>query len=302
MGKAERNRRESAREKIAAQQAAARRAENAPAGLIAGGSVLVVIAIVVGFVVIKTASNSSAQPTATGATGQPASVVKGITDVPAATLTSVGVGSSYQHAIQTIKGSPPLLTQDGKPHIVYVGGEYCPYCAAERWAMVSALSRFGTFRGLGFIHSVGEGRLPEHADPDLPQVQLHQQLPGLLPDRGAQRHQHGEPRAADQQLDKQLMGKYDVPPYVPSASYDGSFPFMDFANRYVIDGASYNPAVLKGLTWAQVAAALKDPSSPVAKAADGTANLITAAICKVTGGKPGSVCTAAGVTKASGAL
>ena len=27
--------------------------------------------------------------------------------------------------------------------------EYCPYCAAERWAMVNALARFGTFHNLG---------------------------------------------------------------------------------------------------------------------------------------------------------
>lgn len=300
MGKAERNRRQSAREKIAVQQAAARRAELRQRGLIAGGSVLVVIAIVVTFVVIKTASNSSAQQTGSTAS-QPASVMKDITSVPDATLTAIGAGSSYQHAIQAIKGSPPLLTQDGKPHIVYVGGEYCPYCAAERWAMVNALSRFGTFRGLGFIHSSAKD-----VDPSTPTLTFHKSsytskyvVFSPTEARNATNTANLEPLTA---LDKQLMGKYDVPPYVPSASYDGSFPFVDFANRYVIDGASYDPAVLKGMTWAEVAAALKDPSSPVAKAADGAANLITAAICKVTGGKPGSVCTAVGVTKASGAL
>jgi thiol-disulfide isomerase/thioredoxin len=301
MGKAERNRRQSAREKIAVQQAAARRAEMRQRGLIAGGSVLVVIAIVVAFVLVKTASNSSAQPTATGATSQPASVMKDITSVPDATLTAIGAGSSYPHAIQTIKGNPPLLTQDGKPHIVYVGGEYCPYCAAERWAMVNALSRFGTFHGLGFIHSSAKDVYPSTPTLTFHKSSYTSKYVVFSPTeaRNATNTANLEPLT---KLDTDLMKIYDAPPYVPSASYDGSFPFMDFANRYVIDGASYNPAVLKGLTWAQVAAALKDPSSPVAKAADGTANLMTAAICKVTGGKPGSVCTAAGVTKASGAL
>ena len=37
--------------------------------------------------------------------------------------------------------------------VVYVGGEYCPYCAAERWAMVMWLSRFGTFTNLHEIQS-----------------------------------------------------------------------------------------------------------------------------------------------------
>ena len=33
------------------------------------------------------------------------------------------------------------------------GAEYCPYCAANRWGMIVALSRFGTFTGLKTIHS-----------------------------------------------------------------------------------------------------------------------------------------------------
>ena len=37
--------------------------------------------------------------------------------------------------------------------MVYIGGEFCPFCAAERWALTAALSRFGTFTGLGLIHS-----------------------------------------------------------------------------------------------------------------------------------------------------
>ena len=34
-----------------------------------------------------------------------------------------------------------------------MGAEYCPYCAAQRWAMIVALSRFGTFSGLTTVHS-----------------------------------------------------------------------------------------------------------------------------------------------------
>jgi len=299
MGKAERNRRQSAREKIAAQQAAARRAENRRRGLIAGGSVVVVLAIVVTFVVIKTAG-SPAKATAARAT-QPAAVVKQITSVPDATLASVGTGSTYQNAVQTIKDNPALLTQNGKPLITYVGAEYCPYCAAERWALTVALSKFGTFKNLGFIHSAPA---PE-ADPSTPTLTFYKSSYTSsyveFEPTEAQTVSHATLEKPTK-LQNQLMAKYDAPPYVPSSSYDGSFPFVDFANKYVINGASYDPAVLKGLTWAQVAAALKDPGSPVAKGVDGAANLITAAICKATGGKPGSVCTSAAVTKANGAI
>ena len=51
----------------------------------------------------------------------------------------------------TVDGTP--LKSGGKPEVLYIGGEYCPYCAAERWAMVNAFSRFGTFTGLTTTHS-----------------------------------------------------------------------------------------------------------------------------------------------------
>jgi hypothetical protein len=41
----------------------------------------------------------------------------------------------------------------GKPEVLYIGAEYCPYCGTERWSMIVALSRFGTFRGLKEIRS-----------------------------------------------------------------------------------------------------------------------------------------------------
>ena len=65
---------------------------------------------------------------------------------------------------------------------------------------------------------------------------------------------------------------------------------------------TYDPGVLAGMTWAQVAAALHDPTSAPAQGALGSANLMTAAICKMTGGKPGNVCTSAGVVAASAHL
>jgi hypothetical protein len=53
------------------------------------------------------------------------------------------------------------------------------------------------------------------------------------------------------------------------------------------------------MTQQQVAAALSDPASPVAKAVDGAANALTAAICNVTKGSPAGVCDAAGVRAAA---
>jgi hypothetical protein len=68
-----------------------------------------------------------------------------------------------------------------------------------------------------------------------------------------------------------LIRTYDVPPYVNSADQSGAVPFLDLANQDVLAGAQYNPQVLAGLSAAQIASRLRDPSSPVAQAIDGSA-------------------------------
>src|SRR5579875_898406 len=97
MGKASRAKRDGTgtrQQKIAAQRAAARRAEIRNRVLIASGSVVVVIAIVVAFIAVKAGGGSSTSATSNGPTGTAlASVVKDTTSVPASTLNAVGAGS-----------------------------------------------------------------------------------------------------------------------------------------------------------------------------------------------------------------
>jgi hypothetical protein len=98
-----------------------------------------------------------------------------------------------------------------------------------------------------------------------------------------------KPTAAQQAV----WTKYDPP--------GDSFPFINIGNRYVAE-TTYNPQVLQGLTWSQIAADLHNPSSAVAKGAVGSANLFTAAICSITGNAPANVCTAAPVTALKGKI
>jgi hypothetical protein len=153
MSKAARLREKTARERIAAQQAAAKRAEARRRMLLFGGAILAVIAIVVGFVVYYNVRSPSNSAVAAGAHGTvlPASTVADITGVSAATLSQVGAGSVPSFQGSTYSGSPvdkisnTALTSGGKPEMLYIGAEFCPFCGAMRWSMAVALSRFGTF-------------------------------------------------------------------------------------------------------------------------------------------------------------
>ena len=73
-------------------------------------------------------------------------VITSITGLPASELDAVGTGSA-NNLVKRVTANP-LTGPNGHPEVFYMGAEYCPYCAAERWPMIIALSRFGTFTGL----------------------------------------------------------------------------------------------------------------------------------------------------------
>src|SRR5215470_8390485 len=165
MGKATRIRQQNAREKIAAQRAAEKRAEQRRRMFITGGAVLGVIVIVVAFILVKSMSSPTTTPTSAARTPLPASVASNITGVPASALATVGKGSVPQYNPAPItKVTGPALTSNGKPEMLYIGAEYCPYCAAMRWSMAVALSRFGTLSTpLHGIHSASNDAFPDTA-------------------------------------------------------------------------------------------------------------------------------------------
>ena len=304
MGKAERIRQMNARQRVAAQQAAARRAEARRRMWLASGSVLGVIAIVIGLIIWKNASSNSASATPAKATAAETSLVTGqITTVPTATLNAVGKGSNVSPLTRT--SGQPLLTSGGKPQVLYMGALYCPYCAAERWAMVVALSRFGTFSNIGLTHSAASDVYPNtptlsfykssytSSYVDFTPVEMYSGK-ALRPGVYATLEKPTSAQVA-------LMSKYDAAPYV-QASAAGSFPFLNIGNQYLAIGSQFLPSSLASLTWRQVAADIRNPSSSVAKEVDGAANSITAAICKITNNSPAAVCNSASALAGAGSL
>jgi thiol-disulfide isomerase/thioredoxin len=283
MSKATRNRARNAREQIAVQQAAARRAEQRRRLLIVGGSVGLVILIVIAFVLVKGLSKPSKT---LGSSAIPAKVAREITNVPASTLKTVGTGVIASPLGQNLKAiTDKPLTSGGKPEMLYIGAEYCPYCAAMRWPMAVALSRFGTFGPLTGIHSSSTDLFPN--TPTLTFYRQHYTSPYLTFTPVEHQKVDRKPLQPVTKAQQALWAKYD-------ASAQGlGYPFVDFGNKVVITGPFYLPQNLKGLTWAQVASKLKNPNNPVAQQVGGSANYITAAICKMTGNKPATVCTAA---------
>ena len=294
MGKAaRRNRQQSVRERIAAQQAAARRAEAQRRLLIAGGAIVVVVAIVLTFVLIKLNSGSSGTSGASGSvtgTALPASVHRDVTSVPASTLNTIGEGTVLSYNPQPVSAiSGAALTSQGKPEMLYIGAEFCPYCAALRWSMAVALSRFGTLSPLRGIHSSPTDVFPNTATLTFYKSTYTSKYLVFTPVENETVNR--EPLQQTTAEQEKIWATYE-----PDVNTRG-YPFIDFGNKYLIKAPIYDPSVLAGKTWSQIAAALHDPSSPIAQGANGAANLMTAAICKTTNNQPASVCASPTITR-----
>ena len=278
--------------------------------MMAWGAVgLVVIIIAVLVIVRVTSSTSTATASYTPVTPAPASVVQEVTNIPLAVYDKVGISSPQIPVTppSVLSNQPPLSLKGKSPAMLYVGAEYCPFCAAERWAMTAALSRFGAWSNLKITASSHTDYAPEThtfsyhgatlTSPYLTFASV-EELSNVPTASGSY-----EPLESPPKEEAKVISTFNDPKYITGATVGQvSYPFINIGNKALISGASYNPNVLANLTWNQIASGLSDPTNPVTQAIVTTANYITAAICASTTGAPSSVCTSSGVEAAAKAL
>ncbi len=276
------------------------------------GLVVVVIAVVV---IAKIASgNSSQNASYTPVTPAPAQVVRDVTTIPASVYNQVGVSSSQIPVAKPtiISGNPPMSLGGASPAMLYYGAEYCPFCAAERWPMTAALSRFGTWSNLQVTASSPTDVAPNThtfsyrgATLTSPYITFR----GIeactnIPDASSTSCSGYRPLQSPTKEEAASLQQYSSSKYLPNTSSSGgiSFPFVNVNDGMLVSGASYDPTVLAGLTWTGIASGLDNPTDPITQAIVATANYLSAGICQATKGQPGSVCTSPGVQAAAKAL
>jgi hypothetical protein len=277
------------REKSARARAEARNRARRRRILVIVGSCVAVLAVVAVIAVVAVMGGGGGNDSTSAGRAPGDAAYRAVATVPPEVLDQIGPGDATSPPA-TI--NDPALTQDGKPLVLYVGAEYCPFCAAERWAVVQALSRFGTFSDLDLTTSASAD-----VHPNTPTFTFHgaTYASKWLAFTGKELYtneEHGDGYAPLDTLtaeEQRLFGRHSQ-----------AYPWIDIAGRYSISGATYDPSVLHGLTAREISNAMSDPTSPVAKAVDGAANVVTAALCQVTDNKPAAVCTAPAVTTVTG--
>jgi hypothetical protein len=280
--------------------------------LLAWGGVGLVVIVIVALVAVRIFGGDGPSQ-GSHQTVRPASplLVHDITTVPPSVFDAIGTGIPSQFvgtAPIVLTGQPPLTLQGGSPTVLYYGAEYCPFCAAERWSIVVALSRFGTWTGLQttasglhdgdfstltfskarfsshYVHFASIEACTNIVDPNV---------------GGCSGYTHLQNPTAEEQA---VLDKYASSRFVPGDTQGIAFPYIDVDNKVLFSGSTYEPGILTGLTQMDIAGTLTDASNPLTQSIIGAANYLTASICAGTGGMPEAVCSSRGVKSASSAL
>ena len=242
--------------------------------------VVVILAVTLGVVIAN-----RPKPQAPAAAGADAALAK-LTSLPASTLDAAAAPSPAQAPAKLEGGTP--LTQDGKPKVLYVGAEYCPFCAMERWALIGALSRFGTFSGLTPTTSSSTDVHPDTPTWSFAKAKFASDV--LAFDAVETQDREGQPL---QTLDGENLAVFTK--FNPG----GGIPWLNYGGTHATNGATVDANVLDGKTYDQIIAGIQDPSSEIGKTMNPAINMITAQLCELTKGQPSDVCTSQGVMSAS---
>ena len=240
--------------------------------------IIIVIGSVIGGAIILSRPPNSTNTTVTGILGSPINytLYQNLTNVSYSTLSAVGTGASDVTAPSSISSSP--LTNGSKPEILYIGAEFCPYCAAERWALVVALSKFGNFTGLEYMQSApSDGNIATltflHATYSSKYISF------VTIENEDRNHSTLQvPDGQQQTIWQDLSGS------------QLSFPTIDFGGQYSLTTSQFNFQDLNNLNWTQIGSQLNNPSTAVAKEIDGAANYIISVVCALTNKSPSNVC------------
>lgn len=271
-----------------------------PRRYVALGLIILAIALLGTLVLVRDNAAPGNSSTVEAFNAAPSSLVS-MLDLPASVYDTIGVSSSTNPVTPPHPTGSATLWQATSgggatlPVVYIYGAEFAPYAAAQRWPVILALSRFGTFTQLGLMQSSGTTAFPDLSTFTFWDVGYQSKYLILQP---VERYSSLNPTGAGY-LSLQVPSARQAAAVSQYGPGSDTFALTDVANRYVLSGSSYSPAVLDGLSQDQIAGYLGTPAAPLTQAVVTAANEISATICAVDRGRPGSVCQSRGVQEAA---
>ena len=172
--------------------------------------------------------------------------------------------------------------------MLYIGAEYCPFCAMERWALIGALSRFGSFTGVTETRSSSTDVHPDTPTFSFKDAKYTSDVVAF--EAVETQDRDGKPLQTLAGDNLALFQKFNP---------GGGIPWITYGGTHATDGATVDANAFEGKTYDQIIAGIQDPTSDIGKTVTPAINMITAQLCDQTKGKPANVCTSQGVQAAS---
>jgi hypothetical protein len=181
------------------------------------------------------------------------------------------------------EASKDTMKRSGKLFVFFLGAEYCPYCAAQRWAIVRSLSKFGQWEGLKQTISAARDEpylnLPTYDFTNATYTSPHIEfLSREIQDR------EFRPLQKLLKSEENLLQKFNPKKEIP---------FILIGGRFSQIGSGFTPKIFIGHTFRQTETELKKIESEIRKTIDDEANIISALLCIA--GLPPEVCKEASV-------
>ncbi|HXG08143.1 MAG TPA: DUF929 family protein [Nitrososphaera sp.] len=169
----------------------------------------------------------------------------------------------------------PMKRASGKSLVFFMGSGFCPFCAAERWAIVEALGKFGKWEGLVETTSAGhDEKYLNIPTVSFARAKYESDYIEFVGRETADRN--FEPLQELNEKDYEILDTFNPDQIIPFLLIDGQFMQV---------GSGYSPQLLEHMDHAKVRAELANPYSPVGKAIREEIDNIAALICKSIGGK-----------------
>jgi len=177
-----------------------------------------------------------------------------------------------------VEVSNDTVRRAGKLFVFFMGAEYCPYCAAERWAIVRSLQKFGQWTGLKQTISAARDQpflnLPTYDFTEAVYNSPHIEFVAReVKDRDF------KPLQKLLKTEETLVRKHNPKKEIP---------FLLIAGRFMQIGSGFPPKIFIGHTFRQTETELKRADSEIRKTIDDEANVITALLC--VSGLPPELC------------
>lgn len=245
----------------------------------------------------KPAPARSAEPAPAAGTYQlPANAVSAVEGVPVSALVgnaTAQLGGGQVSPPEKLPLKAPQLSSGGHPEIMFICAEYWPQCAAERWALVMALSKFGTFTSL-----TGTTSSARDASPSTPTFSFYgatysSKYLSLVTD---ELETNTYSTLADEypllqfptRQEMSMISTWDVAPYTTKAS---SIPFAYMGGKFLITGAQYDASAISQLNFQTAAETMTSGKSTVSEDAEAAAGYLVGDFCALTHDQPAPVCS-----------